>query len=334
MTNVKDKPMSITSLPQKNQDGIATAKDVLLKEAEALKVVAENLGDDFTNAIHTLCDIKGRVVVTGMGKSGHIAAKVAATLASTGTPAFFVHPGEASHGDLGMITKEDAVIAIGHGGESKELGDILSYCARFDVPLVAVTGNVESTLAKAATFVLWDGVTEEACPLNMAPTSSSTCALAIGDAIAVTMMMRKGFSREDFSQYHPGGKLGAQMLKVSDIMVDGDNVPCVTEKASVDEAIIEMTSKNLGGVGILNGDGDLVGIISDGDLKRHMSPNLLGINVTEIMTKDPQTVKPDVFAASAVHLMQEKKITTLFVLENKKPIGVLRILDCLQAGVI
>jgi arabinose-5-phosphate isomerase len=325
---------NIATLPQKHQDDIATAREVLTKEADALHVVADNLGASFTDAIYALCEIKGRIVITGMGKSGHIAAKIAATLASTGTPAFFVHPGEASHGDLGMITKEDAVIAIGHGGESKELGDIISYCSRFNVPLVAITGKLESTLAKAANFVLWDGVITEACPLNMAPTASSTSALAIGDALAVTMMMRKGFSREDFSQYHPGGKLGAQMLKVSDIMVSGKDIPCITESASVDEAIIEMTSKNLGGVGILNNDDELVGIISDGDLKRHMSTDLLTKNVTEIMTVNPQTITPDMFAAGAVHLMQEKKITTLFVMDGKKPVGVLRILDCLQAGVI
>lgn len=326
--------MSITSLPQKNQDAITAAKEVLLKEAEALQVVADNLGDEFTNTIDTLADIKGRIVVTGMGKSGHIAAKVAATLASTGTPAFFVHPGEASHGDLGMITAEDAVIAIGHGGESRELGDILSYCQRFDIPLIAITGKLESTLAKSATYALWDGVTEEACPLNVAPTSSSTCALAIGDAIAVTLMLKKGFTKEDFSTYHPGGKLGSQLLKVADIMVKGKDIPTVSEDVTVDTAIIEMTSKNLGGVGILNKDGDLIGIVSDGDLKRHMSPDLLTKNVTEIMTTSPKTVSADIFAASAVHLMQEKKITTLFVLEGQKPVGVLRILDCLQAGVI
>lgn len=326
--------MNIATLPQNNQDDIKVAKDVLIKEADALHVVADNLNETFTNAIHSLCNIKGRIVVTGMGKSGHIAAKIAATLASTGTPAFFVHPGEASHGDLGMITKEDAVIAIGHGGESKELGDIISYCTRFNVPLVAITGKLESTLAKAATFALWDGVVEEACPLNMAPTSSSTCALAIGDALAVTMMLRKGFSREDFSKYHPGGKLGSQLLKVSDIMVKGNDIPCVSNNVCVAEAIIEMTSKNLGGVGILDNNGDLVGIISDGDLKRHMSPTLLTTSVTEIMTTSPQTIEPNMFAASAVLLMQEKKITTLFVMEGNKPVGVLRILDCLQAGVI
>ncbi len=326
--------MNLTTLPQTNQDDLKIAIELLQKEASAILFMAENLGDNLTNTIQTLCNIKGRIIVTGMGKSGHIGAKIAATLASTGTPAFFVHPSEASHGDLGMITKDDAVIAIGHGGESRELGDILNYCTRFNVPLIAITGKLESTLAKAATFTLWDGVTDEACPLNMAPTSSSTCALAIGDAIAVTMMLRKGFTKEDFSKYHPGGKLGSQLLKVADIMVKGNDIPLIQSTATVADAIIEMTSKNLGGVGILNTNNELIGIISDGDLKRHMSETLLTTKVTDIMTTNPQTIQQNLFAASAVSLMQEKKITTLFVMENKKPVGVLRILDCLQAGVI
>ena len=317
-----------------HKSDIEEAQRLLLEEARVLENLANNLDASFSQAVDILLNAKGRVIITGMGKSGHIGAKIAATFASTGTPAFFVHPGEASHGDLGMITQEDAVIGISHSGESRELSDILAYCMRNSVPLISITGRERSTLAKAGTVTLLNGVTEEACPLNLAPTSSTTASLAIGDALAVALMQRRGFKAEDFSQYHPGGKLGSQLLRVEELMKSGKDVPLMPSTGNMQDALMAMAHKNLGCVGIEE-NGKLAGIITDGDLRRHMSPDLLTKPVTEIMTRNPKVIEADAFATSAVALMQEKSITVLFVVdEENAPKGVLHMHHCLQAGVI
>ncbi|MFZ2620503.1 MAG: KpsF/GutQ family sugar-phosphate isomerase [Alphaproteobacteria bacterium] len=312
---------------------LAEARRLLTAEAAALTTVAEKLDDSFSRAVDILFGLKGRVIVTGMGKSGHIGAKMAATFASTGTPAFFVHPGEASHGDLGMMTANDAVIALSHSGESRELQDILAYCGRYSIPLIAITGKPASTLAKAATVVLLNHVAVEACPIGMAPTSSTTVSLALGDALATALMVRRGFKKEDFSRYHPGGKLGAQLLKVSDVMVSAD-LPTVTATTPMNAALITLTTKNLGCVAIVDSQ-KLLGIFTDGDLKRHIAkPNFLQQQVGELMTANPITITPTAFATQAVKLMQDKKITTVLVAENGILQGVLHINQCLAAGIV
>ena len=314
---------------------IQNGKDVLLKEAACLENLAQNLGETFTNAVSLLLKTtqnKGRVIVTGMGKSGHIGAKIAATLASTGTPSFAVHPGQASHGDLGMITPDDAVLAFSHSGETKELGDILAHCARFNVPLIAITGKSASTLGQAADICLVNGVTQEACPINLAPTSSTTATLALGDALAVALMHRQGFKPEDFANFHPGGKLGSKLLHVAELM--NKDLPQVQENSPMSDAVLEISQKRLGVVGVVNTEGQLTGVITDGDLRRHMSDDILSRTAGDVMTKSPKVIAPTILASKAVHLMQENKITALFVVDEGQPVGVLHIHDCLQAGVI
>lgn len=314
---------------------VQAGRDVLRQEADALLRCADALGDAFEQAVALILGTRGRVIVTGMGKSGHIGAKIAATLASTGTPAFFVHPGEASHGDLGMIADDDTIIAISHSGGTRELSDIVAYCNRFNLPLIAMTGKAESVLAKAATVVLLDGVQQEACPLNLAPTTSTTVSLALGDALAVACMHRRGFNPEDFARYHPGGKLGSRLSKVSDLMVTGAQMPLVNMSATMADVVLEMTTKNLGGVGIVNTQGGLEGVITDGDLKRHMSPDLLQKPAVDIMSRNPKTITADVLATAAVQKMQQSRITLLFVKNDEgKPVGYLQLHHCLQAGVI
>ncbi|MBI1364220.1 MAG: KpsF/GutQ family sugar-phosphate isomerase [Proteobacteria bacterium] len=316
---------------------IASGRDVLEKEAAALNALASQLDGAFERAVSLLMSVtgKGRVIVTGMGKSGHIGAKIAATMASTGTPAYFVHPGEASHGDLGMVTADDAVLAISHSGGTKELGDMIAHCKRFSVPLVCIVGKADSVLGRAADVCLSTGVTEEACPLNLAPTTSTTATLALGDALAVALMTLRGFRKEDFAGFHPGGGLGSRLARVADLMAQNDDLPLVSESATMQEAILEMTAKRLGLVGVADKGGVLAGIVTDGDLRRHMSPELLSRTVGEIMTKAPSTIQGDQLAASAVQMMQARKITALFVVdEMHRPQGVLHIHHCLQAGVI
>lgn len=323
-----------TALPD-TDDAAAAGAAVLRQEAAALEALADGLDGAFTRAVDLLEKTTGRVIVTGMGKSGHIGAKIAATLASTGTPAFFVHPGEASHGDLGMIAPDDAVIAISHSGETRELGDIVAYCARFRVPLVALTGRADGTLAKAADVPLLNGVTTEACPLNLAPTTSTTATLALGDALAVALMQRRGFKHEDFARYHPGGKLGSRLSLVAELMAKESALPLLPATVTMDKVVLEIAAKRLGLVALTNSDGTLAGVITDGDLKRHLSPDLLEKPATDIMTATPQCIAPDKLATAAVALMQEKQITALVVLDDQQqPVGVLHIHHCLQAGVI
>jgi arabinose-5-phosphate isomerase len=270
-----------------------------------------------------------------MGKSGHIARKMAATFASTGTVSFFVHPGEASHGDLGMITNDDVVIAISYSGESKELSDILMYAKRYNIPLIAITRNPESALGKNSTLVLKLPDNGEACPLGLAPTSSTTATIVLGDVLAVDLMKRRGFSATDFRQRHPGGKLGAVLCKVSDIMHKGNELPLLKKDVSVQEALIIMSEKMLGCVGIVDDNGDLIGIITDGDLRRWMSPVLISEKVETVMTKNPKVISPDALIVDAVNMMNNtgRGITNLFVVEENKPIGLIHIHDCLKAGV-
>ncbi len=275
----------------------------------------------------------GRVIVTGMGKSGHIARKIAATMSSVGTPAYFVHPGEASHGDMGMITDADAVIALSNSGETHELGDIVAYCARFSIPLIAITGGANSTLAEAATVALVLPPAPEACPLGLAPTTSTTLALALGDALAVALLERRGFSADDFQVLHPGGKLGRRLLRVADLMHAGAEMPAVAPDTPMSEVVIEISAKRLGCAGVVDGAGELVGIITDGDLRRHMGADLFGRRAEEVMTRDPQTARPEMLAAEALGLMNSRKITSLFVLNDGRPVGAIHMHDLLRAGV-
>lgn len=317
-----------------NKD-IEVAKQTIDREIEALKVMENELDDTLTKALDVLQKTEGMVIVTGMGKSGHIARKISATMASTGTPSFFLHPGEASHGDLGMITPKDTVIAISNSGESRELSDILVYCRRFSIPLIAITKNAESSLGKNSDIVLKLPESGEACPLGLAPTSSTTATLVMGDVLAADLMVRKGFTAADFRLRHPGGKLGSVLRRVADVMHTGDEMPLVKEDAIMQDALLTMSEKMLGCVGIVNGKGELIGMITDGDLRRWMSPDLITEKVTTVMTKNPKTIQPDVLLAEAVNVMNNtgRGITNLFVMDGKKPVGIIHIHDCLKAGV-
>ena len=319
-----------------NEKDLQSARRTIDKEVEALRMMEDELNGNLSQALDLMQNTKGRVIVTGMGKSGHVGTKIAATLASTGTPAFFVHPGEASHGDLGMVTENDVVLAISNGGESKELSDILVFCKRYGIPLIAMTKNPESSLGKAGDILLKLPDNGEACPLGMAPTSSTTATLVLGDVLAVCLMERKGFSKLDYKKRHPGGKLGAMLQKVSDLMHKGNEIPLVKENASMQEALLTMTSKMLGCVGIVDGNGKLEGIITDGDLRRCMSADIMSKKASDVMTKNPKIIAPDVMAVEALNMMNNtgKGITQLFVLDaDKKPIGIIHIHDCLRAGV-
>lgn len=314
---------------------ILSARRTIDKEIEALHMMEDSLNGNLSQALDIIQNIKGRVIISGMGKSGHVGSKIAATLASTGTPSFFVHPGEASHGDLGMLTKEDCVIAISNSGETKELSDIIMYCKRYGIPLISITKNPNSALGSAGDVVLALPDDGEACPLGLAPTSSTTATMVLGDIIAVALLERKGFTKTDFSQRHPGGKLGSFLQKVSNLMHKGDEVPLAPDNASMQEALLTMSSKMLGCVGITDQSGGLIGIVTDGDLRRCLSPEMFNKKITEVMTHNPKTISPDILASEAVAVMNStgKGITQLFVIENNKPVGVIHIHDCLRAGV-
>lgn len=315
------------------EEDLLSARRTIEKEIDALKVLENEISDSLSAALDLMQNTKGRVIVTGMGKSGHIGSKIAATLASTGTPSFFVHPGEASHGDLGMLTEEDVVIAISNSGETKELSDIILYCKRYGIPLIAITKNPQSALGKAGDIVLKLPDNGEACPLGLAPTSSTTATLVLGDILAIALLERKGFTKTDFRQRHPGGKLGAFLQKVADLMHKGDEIPLIPDTASMQEALLTMTSKMLGCVGIINSSGCLEGIITDGDLRRCMSADIFNKKASEIMTRNPKTVDGDLLVAEALKMMNENHITQLFVLKDQKPIGILHMHDCLRIGV-
>ena len=313
-------------------------REVIQLEAEALQTLAKRVDGQFAEACRLILACTGRVIVTGMGKSGHIGGKIAATLASTGTPSFFVHPGEASHGDVGMITTPDIVLAISNSGETEEILTILPIIKRMGVKLIALTGGLQSSLARQADAVLNAGVEKEACPHNLAPTASTTAALAIGDALAVALLKSRGFTREDFARAHPAGSLGRRLLLyVSDIMHTGTAIPRVAEGASLREALLEMTGKGLGMTGVVDRQGRLVGIFTDGDLRRALnrSVDVYNAKITEVMTQNPKTTRADRLAAETVQLMRSLKINGLFVVdENNRVLGALNMHDLFRAGVI
>jgi arabinose-5-phosphate isomerase len=300
---------------------------------DALAVAMRNgLGTPFVAAIDLIRAAQGRVIVTGMGKSGHIGNKIASTFASTGTPALFVHPAEASHGDLGMITKSDVVLALSWSGETAELKNITDYSRRHNIGLIAMTANAESTLAKAADVVLTLPQAREACPHNLAPTTSALMQLALGDALAIALLESHGFTALDFGLLHPGGKLGALLKTVRDMMHSGERVPLAPLGTRMSEAIIEMTTKGFGCVGIVDARGLLVGIITDGDLRRHMRNDLLDTRVDDVMTRKPKTVRPDQLISETLELLNAMKVTALFAVEGGKPVGVIHVHDLLRAG--
>ncbi len=295
--------------------------------------LADGLGTLFADAVRLIREARGRVIVTGMGKSGHVGQKLAATLASTGTPGFFVHPSEASHGDLGMITREDVVLALSWSGETVELTNLVDYSRRFRVPLIAVTSKPESTLATAADIVLALPQAREACPHGLAPTTSTVMQLALGDALAIALLESRGFTPSDFKVFHPGGRLGAALRHVRDLMHAREALPLASPDTPMAEALVVMTEKSLGCLGIVGADGRLAGIVTDGDLRRHMGEGLLSRPAGEIMTANPKTVPPDLLASQALDILNASQITALFVVEDGRPVGLVHVHDLLRAGV-
>ena len=317
---------------------LALAQRVLSIEARAVAALADRIGEPLLEACELCLGCRGRVVVIGMGKSGHIGGKIAATLASTGTPAFFVHAGEASHGDMGMITSDDVVIAVSNSGETREIADLLPVIRRLNVALITLTGEPESTLASNATINLDVSVAEEACPMNLAPTASTTATLAMGDALAIILLERRGFGPEDFARTHPGGTLGKRLLvRVEDVMHRGDQLPRVTADTTVREGLLEMTAKNLGITAIVDANNQLLGVFTDGDLRRALDRkiDLHGTTMDEVMTRGGKTVAPDQLAVDAMTIMERHRITALLVLDDhSKLVGALNIHDLFRVGVV
>jgi arabinose-5-phosphate isomerase len=329
--------MAPTLVHQRRVSAPSPALRALRIESAGLKALEAALEgvmrEPFQAALDMIVNASGRVIVTGMGKSGHIGAKVAATLASTGTPAFFVHPAEASHGDLGMITKDDVVLALSWSGETSELRNIVFYTRRFRVPFIAVTSRTDSTLARSADVVLELPKVEEACPHGLAPTTSTLIQLALGDALAIALLEARGFTADDFFKFHPGGSLGANLQHVRDVMHQGERVPLAPLGTLMREALILISNKGFGCLGITNGDGKLVGILTDGDLRRHLSGDILERPVDEVMTQDPKTIEPDALVASALEVLNAASITALLVVEDARPIGIVHMHDLLRTGV-
>lgn len=308
---------------------------MLHAEAAGLLSLAASLGDSFSQAIERLATMTGRLVVSGMGKSGHVARKISATLASTGTPALYVHPAEASHGDLGMIVRGDAVLALSNSGETAELADLVAHSRRFALPLVAITARADSTLARAADVALILPKAAEACPMGLAPTTSTTMQMALGDAIAVALLTRRGFTAADFRRIHPGGRLGARLRRVRELMHTGPAMPLAPPDMPMAAALVLMTEKRFGCLGVTGAGGVLDGIITDGDLRRAMEPGLLLRQVADVMTLSPRSIGPDALAVEALHLMNahERPVTTLFVVDAAgRPVGILHVHDLLRAG--
>ena len=317
------------------QPDLDAARDVLLLEAAGLQALAASLGSEFSQAVDCLDQARGRIVVSGMGKSGHVARKIAATLASTGAPAMFVHPAEASHGDLGMIVAGDVVLALSNSGETAELADLVAHARRFGLKLVAITARSGSTLARAADVALLLPPAVEACPMGLAPTTSTTMQMALGDALAVALLKRRGFTEADFRRFHPGGRLGARLRRVRDLMHTGDALPLGPPGMPMDKALLTMTEKRFGCLGVTGPCGELLGIVTDGDLRRAMGPDLLHRRAVDVMTRAPRTIGPEALAAEALHLMNahERPVTALFVVDAAgKVAGILHIHDLLRAG--
>lgn len=316
---------------------VASALRTLRAEQNGIATLARAIGNGqgatFAAAVELIAKAKGRVIVTGMGKSGHISRKIAATFASTGTPSYYVHPGEASHGDLGMIQQEDVILALSWSGETVELADIISFSRRFDVGLIAITSSADSTLCKEADITLLMPKAEEACPNGLAPTTSTTMQMALGDALAVALLEERGFTATDFRVFHPGGKLGARLKLARDCMHRGDELPLISEGELMSHGIVMMSAKGFGCLVVIKADGRLAGIITDGDLRRHMQADLLAQKVETVMTQNPITIAPDILAVEALEIMDKSKRSALIVVERGKPVGLLRILDLLQIGV-
>ena len=308
-----------------------TARRVIRTEADALALLEQSLSAPFEEAVRVILAATGRVVVSGMGKSGHVGRKIAATLASTGTPAQFVHPAEASHGDLGMVTRGDVALVLSNSGETPEIADIVAHTRRFSIPLIGVAGREGSTLLRQSDVALLLPKAAEACGTGIVPTTSTTMTLALGDALAVALMEHRRFTPEHFRTFHPGGKLGARLARVGDLM--HEDMPLVAQDAPMAEALLTISRKGFGVTGVTDGDGRLVGIITDGDLRRHMQ-GLLDHTAAEVMTRNPRTISPDALAEAALAQMQENKITTLFAVREGRPAGILHIHDCLRAGIV
>lgn len=319
------------------KSGRSSAIRTLDLEGEGIGALREALGGPmavpFEKAVGILKRARGRVIVSGVGKSGHIGQKIAATFASTGTPAFFVHPTEASHGDLGMITREDVILALSWSGETVELKNIITYSRRFSVPLISLTSRETSALGAQSDVVLCLPQAKEACPHGLAPTTSTTMTLALGDCLAIALLEAKGFTAHDFKTFHPGGSLGANLKYVSDVMHKADRLPLAHKKELMSDALVTMTAKALGCLGIVDKKGKLVGIVTDGDLRRHMGSDLLSSTAGDIMTPHPKTIEPGMLASAALELINASRITTLFVVQDGKPIGIIHVHDLLRAGV-
>lgn len=315
----------------------ASAKKTLEMETNGLKALAAaldgNLAEPFIKAVAAITAISGRVIVTGMGKSGHIGAKIAATFASTGTPAYFVHPAEANHGDLGMITRSDAVVAISWSGESAELNGIVAYSRRFSIPLIAITANAKSALGRESDICLVLPKAKEACPHNLAPTTSTMMQLALGDALAIALLEARDFSETDFKTFHPGGSLGASLTHVKEIMHTGTAVPLVALGTPMHEAAACISAKGFGCVGITDAKGRLVGVVTDGDLRRNITRNMLELKVEDVMSRAPQTVLPEALANKAMAILNDRSITSLLVTVDEKPVGIVHLHDLLRIGV-
>lgn len=319
-------------------DIVRHGRKVIDMEAEGLRQLGESLGDEFISAAKALLNLSGRVIVSGLGKSGHIATKIAATLASTGTPASFVHAGEAAHGDMGMISKQDAVILISNSGETPELVPIIQYVARLRIPLLGISSAADSTLMRAATIPLLLPEAAEACPVGIAPTTSTTMMLALGDALAMVVMQERGFSRDDFRLLHPGGSIGLRLMKVSEFMHRGDRLPLAAPDSPMSEVIMTMTSKSFGIAGIVDGEGDLVGVVTDGDLRRHIT-ELGSADARTVMTTTPRVIKASMLAEDALKFLNAQKVTALFVVEDgdfeegrRRPVGLVNVHDFLRLG--
>jgi len=310
------------------------ARNVIDLEVTGLEALKASLDGEFTRAIEILKSVRGKIIATGMGKSGHVARKIAATLASTGAPAIFVHPGEASHGDLGMITRDDGVLALSKSGETPEMSDLLAYAQRFQVPVVAITAGAKSTLAAAADAAIVLPAAEEACGETRAPTTSTTMMMALGDAIAVALLRDKGFTASDFHGFHPRGNLGAALRRVGDLMHGPEKLPLCIDAAPLEDAVRAMNAGGFGCVGIVDRDRNLIGMLTDGDLRRAFGKSEATTPVNEVMSKSPKTVTPETLAGEALGLLSAGKITALFVTVDRKPVGLLHVHDCLSTGVL
>ncbi|MGI9482795.1 MAG: KpsF/GutQ family sugar-phosphate isomerase [Hyphomicrobiales bacterium] len=321
----------------RSEETLASARRTFGLGEEGLRQLNEalsgSLGESFVAAVEKIGGASGRVIACGVGKSGHIARKLAATMASTGTAAHYVHPTEASHGDLGMIGRNDVIVVFSNSGETAELKDILSYSRRFSVPLIAITAKGKSTVGRAADIILEIPAHEEACPNGLAPTTSTTLQLVLGDALAVALLEDKGFTAGDFAVLHPGGKLGASLTYARDLMHSGNELPVVGTDAKMSDALVTMTSKRFGCVAVVDASGNLAGVITDGDLRRNMDAGLLEMKTGDVMSADPVTITPQTMASAALKTLNTRKITALFVVDDKKPVGIIHIHDLLRAGV-